>query len=42
MDKQLYPIKTIVITHPYANFNGGLVKPLLKLDDGWSITSYTE
>ena len=28
-----------VITHPCPNFNGGLIKPLLKLGHGWVITS---
>ena len=28
-----------IITHPRPNFNGGLVKPPLKLGHGWVITS---
>ena len=28
-----------IITHPCPNFNGGLVKPPLKLGHGWLITS---
>ena len=28
------------ITHQYPNFNGGLVKPSLKLGYGWEIKFY--
>ena len=36
----MYPKQWDVITNPYPNFNGGLVKPTLKLVYGWVITSY--
>ena len=33
-------IMSDVITHPRANFNGGLTKPHFKLMYGWEITFY--
>ena len=32
----------VVITNPCSNFNSGLAKPMLKLRQGWVITSHTK
>ena len=39
MDKSLH-FPWDVITHPWPNFNGGLSKPLLKLEYEWVIISH--
>ena len=37
----LHSFLWVVIIHPCYNFNGGLIKPPLKLRYGWVNTSYT-